>query len=124
VDPGGGIVGGEGVRTVTISVPHDPATVGVVRAFIAATCRAWDLGEEPSNDAKLAVTEALTFAEEERVSVEVRPGDRGGLTIRCDGIRAPRAALLGPMGVHLLEALTTGLCWEGTAVHFSIAGST
>lgn len=118
-----GSVAGDGPRTATISVPGDPSTIGVVRAFVAATCRAWDLGEELSNDARLAVTEAMAFAEAERVSVEVRPGEHGGLSVRCDGVASPRVAPPEPLGIHLLEALTTDLRWEGSVVSFRIAAS-
>lgn len=110
-------------RHAAIRIPHDPALHGVVRSFVTATCMAWGLDEEVSNDARVAVSEALAFSADGSVAIEVRPEGDGGLAVRCEGVTRPNPEAAS-MGAQLLTALASDLHWgEQHDLSFTIAAA-
>jgi hypothetical protein len=108
-------------RRAAIRIPPEPLFHGVVRSFVTASCRAWGLDEEVSNDAKIAVSEVMAFATGDPVSIEVWPGGHGDLVFECGGFTPPPAGSES-MGGQLLMALASDLRWGADEVSFRVAG--
>jgi hypothetical protein len=106
-------------RRAAIRIPPEPLFHGVVRSFVATTCRAWGVEEEVANDARIAVSELMAFATGDPVSIEVRAGGGGDLVFKCRGFTQPPVGSES-MGSQLLMTLASDLRWGTDEVSFRV----